>query len=61
MIFVDYLIKLIFKVNYLDMIEKNIVIKYIYFKNKMDNFCFFQIFIVKMQDKRNREINEANI
>lgn len=41
MIFVDYLIKLIFKVNYLDMIEKNIVIKYIYFKNKMDNFCFF--------------------
>lgn len=26
----------------------------------MDNFCLFQIFIVKMYDKRNREINEAN-
>lgn len=60
MIFADHLIKLILKVNYLDMTEKNIAIKYTYFKNKMDNFCLFQIFIVKMQDKRNREINEAN-
>lgn len=48
MIFADHLIKLILKVNYLDMTEKNIAIKYTDFKNKMDNFCLFQIFIVKM-------------
>lgn len=48
MIFADHLIKLILKVHYLDMTEKNTAIKYTYFKNKVDNFCLFQIFIVKM-------------